>query len=139
MKKLLPEEVRALGAHHAEREAAKDLSAVMGTLSANPVYDYPVLGKKFSGRDKAERFYQYFFANFSPNVVDAQLLQEWCNESSVAQEYDVTLSFSGKKETYRILGVLFVDGDKLGGETVHASEQAIRRMLGPIFDELEDR
>jgi len=34
--------------------------------------------------------------------------------------------------------VLFVEGDKLGGEIVYASEAAIRRMLGPVFNELED-
>ena len=109
----------------------------MATLNDNPLYEYPTLGKRFSGRNNAKRFYEYFFKNFSPNVVEVRLIREWANDTSVAQEYDITLSFSGVKETHRVLGVLFVEGDKLGGETVYASEKAIRRMLGPIFDELE--
>lgn len=130
------EQVGALGALHAEREAARDFDAVMDTLSQNPRYEYPTLGKGFSGRSKAERFYRWFFENFSPKVTHYVLINEWVNERSVAQEYDVTLTFDGEDETHRILGVLFVEGDKLGGEVVYASEAAIRRMTGPMFDEL---
>lgn len=130
-------EVYALGAHHAEREAARDLPAVMATLNDNPVYEYPTLRKRFSGRERSQRFYEYFFEHFSPKVVDGRQISEWANETSVAQEYDITLSFSGVEETHRVLGVLFVAGNKLGGETVYASEKAVRRMLGPIFNELE--
>jgi len=136
---LLPaEQVAALGAYHAEREAACDFAAVMATLNDHPVYDYPNLRKRFSGRDKAEQFYTYFFAHFSPHVVAGRLLREWANDTSVAQEYDITLSISGQQETHRVLGVLYVVGDRLGGETIYASEAAVRRMLGPLFEELED-
>ena len=134
---LTPEEIYHLGSHHAEREAARDLSAVMDTLNDNPLYYYPTIGKKFVGRDMSQRFYEYFFEHFSPNVVDGKLIREWVNDTSVAQEYDITLSISGVEETHRVLGVLFVEGNKLGGEIVYASDQAIRRMLGPIYDELE--
>jgi hypothetical protein len=34
-------QVAELGIFHAEREAARDLEAVMGTLSSNPKYLYP--------------------------------------------------------------------------------------------------
>lgn len=139
LKKILTrDEVYALAAHHAEREAARDLQAVMDTLNEAPCYEYPTLRKRFSGRDRSRRFYEYFFENFSPNVVNGKLIREWVNDNAVAQEYDISLSIAGVEETHRVLGVLFVDGDKLGGETVYASEAAIRRMLGPIFDELED-
>lgn len=137
MNTLSLEAVAALGAHHAEREAARDLSAVMDTLSDHPVYDYPALRKRFAGRELSKLFYEYFFEHFSPNVVEGTLLNEWVNANSVAQEYNLVLSFDGVHETHRILGVLIVDGDKLGGETVYAGEQTVRRMLGPIFDELE--
>jgi len=134
---LSQDEIYALGSHHAEREAACDLSAVMDTLSDNPLYLYPTIGKKFTGRERSQRFYEYFFANFSPNVLNAKLIREWVNNTSVAQEYEITLSFSGVEETHTVLGVLFVEGDKLGGEIVYASDRLIRRMLGPIYDELE--
>jgi len=130
------DQVGALGALHAEREAARDFDAVMATLSDNPRYEYPTLGKGFSGRSNAERFYRWFFENFSPKVTHYVLINQWVNEGSVAQEYDVTLTFDDVDETHRILGVLFVEGDKLGGEVVYASEAAIRRMTGPMFSEL---
>ena len=44
-----PKQVAELGLFHAEREAARDLEAVMGTLSSNPRYLYPTIGKGFSG------------------------------------------------------------------------------------------
>ncbi len=109
----------------------------METLSDNPLYYYPAIGKQFRGREKSQRFYEYFFENFTPNVVGGQLIREWVNDTSVAQEYDITLTFDGVEETHRILGVLFVEGDKLGGEIVYAGDQTIRRMLGPIYHELE--
>ena len=131
-----PNQVAELGMFHAEREAAQDFDAVMETLSADPKYLYPSLGKGFSGRENAERFYRWFFENFSSKVIDGQLIRQWANETSVCQEYDVTLQMEEGTETHRILGVLFVEGDKLGGEIVYASELAIRRMLGPMFEEL---
>lgn len=129
-------EVAALGALHAECEAAQDLDGVMTTLSDNPVYEYPTLAKQFSGTDNALRFYQYFFANYSPNVVGGTLIGQWVNENSVAQEYVIECSFNGVKETHRVLGVLLVEGNKLSGERVFANEQVIKRMIGPLFDEL---
>lgn len=129
-------EVAALGALHAEREAAQDLDGVMATLNDNPVYEYPTLGKQFSGSENALRFYQHFFANYSPNVVGSTLIGQWVNENSVAQEYVVDCSFNGVKESHRVLGVLLVEGDKLSGERIFANEQVIKRMIGPMFDQL---
>lgn len=131
------EQVAKLGALHAELEGEQDLQGVMDTLGPEPVYEYPSLGKKFVGRDRSLRFYTWFFANFSPNVVGYTLIGEWVNADSVAQEYSITLEFDGKRETHRVLGVLVVEGDKLGGERVYGSEALIRRMIGPLFEELE--
>lgn len=128
------EEVASLGSLHAEREGLQDLVGVMATLGEDPIYQYPTLSKQFSGRDKSQQFYEHFFANFSPNVIDYTLINQWVNETSVTQEYDMTLSFDGVEEKHRVLGVLFVVGDKLGGERVYASEKVIRKMTGPLFD-----
>lgn len=132
------DEVAALGRQHATLEAEQKLDELMGTLSAHPVYEYPTIGKQFSGWEKTYRFYTGFFQHFSAKVVETDLLGEWVNLSSVVQEYDVTLAFDGARETHRILGILIVDGDKLGGERVYASDLAIQRMLGPMYAELED-
>ncbi len=136
--KLTVDQVAALGRKHAMLEAEEDLDALMTTLSANPCYEYPTIGKQFSGWDNTVRFYTGFFQHFSAHVVETALLGEWVNEQAVTQEYDVTLEFEGERETHGILGILMVEGDKLGGERVYASELAIRRMVGPMFDELQD-
>mgnify|MGYP000330200681 FL=1 len=82
-------------------------------------------------------FYTQFFANFSPKVCATTLLNQWVNEQSVVQEYDVTLDFGSRKETHRILGALMVDGDKLGGERVYTADAMIRHMVGDMYDSLE--
>ena len=69
-----PGQVFELGAFHAEREAAQDFDAVMETPSADPKYLYPSLGKGFSGRENAERFYRWFFENFSSKVIDLDVI-----------------------------------------------------------------
>ncbi len=132
------EQVAELGARHAQLEAEQRLDELMETLGPNPLYEYPTIGKQFSGWDNTLKFYKNFFVTFSPHVVDTVLLNQWVNNNSVTQEYDVTLEFAGQRETHRLLGVLLVEGDRLGGERVYASELAIQRMLGELFYELED-
>lgn len=132
------DQVAALGRKHAMLEGEQKLEELMDTLSAHPIYEFPTIAKQFAGWENTRRFYTGFFQHFSNHVVDTDLLGEWVNASSVVQEYDVSLDFDGATETHRILGILMVDGDKLGGERVYASDLAIRRMLGPMYDELED-
>ncbi|MFK8019829.1 MAG: hypothetical protein AB8B86_08685 [Pseudomonadales bacterium] len=131
-------EVTALGRKHSMLEGEQKLDELMETLTSNPCYEYPTIGKQFSGWENTLRFYTGFFEHFSPQVTKTQLLGEWVNEQSVTQEYDVTLEFNGKPEVHRILGILLVEGDKLGGERIYASELAIKRMVGPMFDDLID-
>jgi hypothetical protein len=65
------------------------------------------------------------------------LLGEWVNETSVAQEYDVSLDVEGIVETHRVLGILqYGERGLLGGERVYASERFIRLMTGPVFASL---
>ena len=63
--------------------------------------------------------------------------EEWVNETSVAQEYDITLRIDGKLETHRVLGVLFAQGDVLGGERIYGTERVIELMAGRVLAEFE--
>jgi len=132
------DQVAALGRQHAMLEGEQKLEELMSTLSAHPVYEYPTIGKQFAGLEKTRRFYTGFFQHFSNHVIDTVLLGEWVNATSVIQEYDVTLDYEGTHETHRILGILMVEGELLGGERVYDSDLAIRRMLGPMYTELEN-
>jgi hypothetical protein len=55
----------------------------------------------------------------------------------VAQEYEIALRVDGAVEHFRVIGVLYARGDKLGGERVYASDRFVRLLTGPLFDELE--
>ena len=70
-------------------------------------------------------------------VEDATVVDEWCNENSLNQEYDVQVRIDGKLERHRVLGILVVAGDRLSGERIYGSERALRLMLGDLYDELE--
>jgi hypothetical protein len=83
------------------------------------------------------RFYTRFFEQFVLLRESYSLLTEWVSETSVAQEYEIALRVDGAVEHFRVLGILYVRGDKLGGERVYASERFIRLLTGPLFEELE--
>jgi len=38
---------------------------------------------------------------------------------------------------HRVIGILWADGELMGGERVWGSEVCLRAMIGPLFDELE--
>jgi hypothetical protein len=83
------------------------------------------------------RYYTQFFSDFMAKVAGYELLDEWVNERSVVQEYDITLEVDRARETHRVVGVLYAQGERLGGERIYGSERAVRRMAGCLFDELE--
>jgi hypothetical protein len=89
------------------------------------------------GGDRVRRYYAQFFENFMESVVGYALLAEWVNEHSVVQEYDIEVEVDGQRETHRVIGILFAQGELLGGERVYGSERIVRLMLGDLFDELE--
>jgi hypothetical protein len=125
-----------LGRRHAEAEAQSDLEGTMVTMVAEPRYEFHPAGLEMKGGDRVRRYYTQFYERFLPMTVGYRLLDEWVNASSLAQEYDIDLRVDGSVETFRVIGILFAEGELLGGERIYASEQMIRHMAGPIFDEL---
>jgi hypothetical protein len=127
----------ALGALHAELEGRGALEPLLDTLAPDPVYEFHPLRRCLRGDDRVRRFYTYFCGHFLALRDRYALLSEWVDEHSVAQEYEISLRVDGAVEHFRVLGVLFARGDRLGGERVFASERFVRLMTGPLFDELE--
>lgn len=127
----------ALGRLHARLEEERDLDAVMATLVAEPVYEFHPLGMKLRGGERTRRYYWQFFDDFMQRIEGHRLLDEWVNERSVVQEYDITLRVDGVAETHRVVGVLFAEGELLGGERIYGGERVLRLMIGSLFDELE--
>jgi hypothetical protein len=131
------EDMYALGKRHADLEARGDLEATMNTLVADPVYELLPLGLQMRGADRVRRYYEHLLGPFVSMTVGYLLLDEWVNENSVCQEYEIELDVNGERERHRVVGILYRSGHLLGGERVYASERCLRLMAGDdLIDEL---
>jgi hypothetical protein len=127
----------ALGSHHAQVETEGDLEATMATLVEDPIYELWPVGLRMQGRSQVVRYYEHLIQRFMPSIVGYTLLDEWCNENSLAQEYDIEVGGDDGSETHRVIGVLYRSGRLLGGERLYASERCLRLMAGDaLIDEL---
>ena len=131
------ERMLELGRRHAEAEARADLEGTMATMVAEPRYEFHPAGLSFRGGSRVRRYYSQFFERFLPMTAHYRLIEEWVNATSLAQEYEIGLRVDGAVESYRVIGILFAEGQRLGGERIYASERFVRQMAGPMFDELE--
>lgn len=131
------ERMLELGRRHAEAEARADLEGTMATMVAEPFYEFHPVGLSLSGGDRVRRWYSQFFQRFLPMTASYRMLEEWVNETSLAQEYDIGLRVDGAVESFRVIGILYAEGELLGGERLYASERFFRQMAGAMFEELE--
>ena len=135
------ESMYALGIRHATAEAEGDLDATMATLVAEPVYEFWPMGKKMVGTDAVRRYYEHLVSDFMPAQIGYEMIAETVSPEALSQEYVIEIhGEDGKPETHRVLGVLYAakDGSGLmGGERIWGSDAFLRRMIGPIWDELE--
>ncbi len=128
--------VRALGYRHAEVETDCRMEETMATLVERPVYDFLPVGLRLEGADAVRAYYAHLFEHFLPHVESTDLVGEWVDESALVQEYVVHLGVDGVVERHRIIGILYVEGTLLGGERIWGNEAALRRLLGPVYDQL---
>lgn len=131
------EGVRALGYLHAEEETAGRMEETLATLVEHPVYDFFPVGLRLEGRDAVRAYYQHLFDEFLPFVESTELVGEWVGEDALVQEYVVELRKGGALERHFIMGILYVEGELLGGERIWGSEHTLRRLLGPVYDGLD--
>jgi hypothetical protein len=130
------EQALAVALAHAAAEGSGDLTTTLATLNDDPVYEFQPVGRVFRGKDTARRYYEYFFANFSPLTESFALRSEWITTEGLGQEYTVWLRLpDGSRERHEIIGILLFGPSGLAGERVYASERLLRLMLGPIYDE----
>ena len=132
-----PDEHALAMAHaHAAAEGSGDLTTTLATLDDDPVYEFQPVGRVFRGKDTARRYYEHFFAHFSPLTESFEIRGEWSTPEGLGQEYTVWLRLpDGTRERHEIIGILLFGTSGLAGERVYASERLLRLMLGPIYDE----
>lgn len=126
-----------LGARHADLEGRGELDALLETLAPDPVYEFHPARLCMRGDAMVRRFYIQFCERFLPMQEGYTLVASWASRTSVAQEYDVSVRVDGVAERFRVLGILYARGDRLGGERVYAPERFVRLMTGDLFEELE--
>ena len=132
------DELLAIALAHAKAEGEDDLATTMATLEAEPVYELQPMGLRLVGRARAQRYYEWFFPNFRPRVVDYARRAEWANEHGVAQEYTIWVrADDGSVERHEVIGILVFGTEALSGERVYGSERILRLMFGPLYDEAE--
>ncbi len=123
-----------LGTTHARLEAKGDLAGTLATLVADPVYELWPIGLRMQGTAQVTAYYEHLLGRFVPMTVGYTLLDEWVNENSVTQEYDIEVEVDAAREKHRVIGILYRDPDSdvalLRGERVFASERCLRLMAG---------
>src|SRR5690348_3931196 len=109
---------------HSAAEGAGDMDGTMGTLEANPVYDFYPMGRRMTGTDRVRRYYEHFFAEVQPRIAGFEMIAEWIGDAGVNQEYTVRYRFDdGTVKPFRILGILTFGQTKMSGERLYASEE----------------
>jgi hypothetical protein len=135
---LTQDEFVAIATAHAVAEGSGDMANTLGTLEAEPLYELQPIGLQLVGRERAQRYYDWFFANFQPRVARYELRAEWANSQGLAQEYAIWVhDDDGTVERHEILGILTFGTTALSGERVWGSERLLRMMFGPLYDEAE--
>jgi len=112
------------------------MEETMATLVEEPIYDFFPVGLRLQGAAAVRRYYQHLFDHFLPSVKGSEVMGEWVDENALVQEYVVHIHHEGQDERHFLTGILYVEGEKLGGERIWGSEAALRRLLGPLYNEL---
>ena len=131
------EQMRELATRHARVEAQRRLEELMGTLVDEPLYEFLSQGLQLRGGARVRRYYQQFFEGYLSRVTGGRRLGQWGDERAVVREDEIEVEGAGGPEVHRIMSILYVEGDRLGGERIYASDHVVRMMAGAMFDELE--
>ena len=126
-----------LGTLHAHLEAEGKLDEVMETLIADPVYEFWPIGLRMRGRNQVRRYYEHLIGQFYSEQKSYRLIEEWLSERSLAQEYEMVVQFDTGVEAHHVIGILFAKDGLLGGERIWGSKAILKKMVGPVWDELE--
>lgn len=127
-----------LARHHTAVESAGDVEATLATLTADPLYLLPAVGKQFSGLAMARRWYEQMVTAFQPKLAGGELLGEWENAEGLVQEYKLTVRHAADDlQEHHVIAVLTYGEDAISGERIYADPTLLRAMAGALWDELE--
>lgn len=132
------DQLHAVALEHARAETDGDLETTLATLEDDCVYELQPVRRRLVGKDRARRYYEWFFANFMPRVDNYELRGEWLDQGGLLQEYTMWVrGDDGNVGRYDLIGVLTFGTDRLSGERLYGNEEILRLLFGPLYDETE--
>lgn len=123
---------------HAQAEAAGDFEATLATLVAEPEYTFFPAARRFRGMQATRRFYRHFFDHVQPRIERYTMHGEWTGEPGVIHEVTLYLREPvGDCTEHRMLAILTFDPSGMTGERMYGSDELLRFLAGPLWDEIE--
>ena len=134
---MTPEQMLEISQQHVRVEARREIEPLMATLSDDPVYEFPTIGRVLRGRERIRRYYLQFFDGYMSRVTAALRPGQWVDAERFVLESELTVRSGDALERHRVLSVFWAEGDRIGGERIYAGENVVRQMAGAMFDDLE--
>jgi hypothetical protein len=107
-----------------------DLEAVMAALVDEPVFDFYPLGLRLAGSADVRRYYERFLSDVIPRS-QGSLVGAYVGSAEVAFEFVTEVADPERGvETFRILAVQPVVGDRVAGERLYCPERYVRVIVG---------
>ena len=107
-----------------------DIEAVMAALVDEPVFDLLPMGLRLAGSELIRRYYRRFLGEVMPRTSGTHV-GTYVGAAEVAFEFVTSYTDdSGAVETFRILAVQPVVGDRVAGERLYCSEGYARLIVG---------
>ena len=107
-----------------------DLEAVMAALVDQPVFDFYPLGLRLAGAADVRRYYERFLADVIPRS-QGSLVATFVGTDAVAFEFITEVDDPDRGvESFRILAVQPVLGDRVVGERLFCPERYVRVIVG---------
>jgi hypothetical protein len=108
-----------------------DIDAVMAALVDEPVFDLWPIGLRLSGQQDVRRYYGHFLGEVMPRATGGELVGTYVGQDEVAFEFVTTYrSEGGEVETFHILAIQPVIGDRVAGERLYGSDRYMHLIVG---------
>jgi hypothetical protein len=108
-----------------------DIDAVMAALVDEPVFELWPIGLRLSGGDHVRRYYGHFLGEVMPRSAGGELVGTYVGEHEVAFEFVTGYTHdSGEVETFHILAIQPVVGDRVAGERLYGSDRYMHLIVG---------
>ena len=125
-----PEHLLAVTGRRIAAVQSGDVDAVMATLVDEPVFDLLPIRLRLRGHDNVRRYYHHFLGEVMTRATGGRLVGTYVGENEVAYEFVTTYANDAGTETFSILAVQPVIGDRVVGERLYGSDRYMHLIVG---------